>query len=256
MAWLNYSIVFLFGLIWGLVELLLRYNDWSYIFCSNNNKSVYLDDSIKDGYVEKEENLCVYVSVYMLFNGLISIFAFYLIRIMSKESIADINTIDINSILIAGFSGMAILRCSLFSITYNNKAIEIGPASATQSLLNKIDGKINHNIAARRMCEIYNIMKDVDFELAKEELPILCIKYIDNFTAEDSNNLIDGITKINDSFNPLNKSLLLGREISKYCELDILKRAVKRLPYIMIDKTKTIDTGNKDYDELKKKLSE
>lgn len=256
MNWLNYLLVFLFGFIWGLVELLLRYNDWRYFWCSTKNKKKDYNDIItKDICFEKEESLCKYVLVYMLANGIISIFAFYLIKIMSKESFVE-TTIDINDIIIAGLSGMAILRSSLFSITYNNKNIEIGLATATQSMLNKIDSKINHNIAVRRMRDVYDIMKDVNFELAKEELPILCIKYIDNFTAEDSNNLIDGITKINNSFNCLNKSLLLGREISRYCELDILRQAVNKLPYIRIDKSQSVDSENNEYDELKKKLSE
>ena len=118
----------------------------------------------------------------------------------------------------------------MFSYFNDNKEVGVGFMSIVHSLLDKIDKKIKHNIAAKRICEIYDIMKDVDYERAKEELPYLCIKYIDSFSEKDSKELINAIKDINGNLSDVNKSLQLGREIAKYCDVEILKRAVKKLP--------------------------
>ena len=101
-----------------------------------------------------------------------------------------------------------------------------------QALLDKIEKKIKHNIAANRICEIYEIMKDVDYDIAKEELPSLCITYIDGFSDKDSKDLINAIKEINGNLSNINKCMQLGREIARYCDVEILKRAIKKLPIL------------------------
>jgi len=243
-ALFNISIVFLFGLFASFIELLLRYKEWKYIFfCSKRTERV------------EEESVVGYVFLYIFLNGIVSIFAFWLIKFFQNESISNISSLETQNLIIAGFGGMMILRSSIFSIKQNNKDVEIGFASVVQALIDIIDRKINHNIAARRICDIHELMEEIDFESAKAELPALCIEFIDYFTDEDSKNLRDKITEIdkNNDLSNVNKSLQLGREIVKYCDRELLKRVIKKLPHIKIkpQNEKTKD----EFESLKEKLN-
>ena len=134
--------------------------------------------------------------------------------------------------IIAGFGGVLVLRSSIFSVQLNGNNVEVGLISVVQGLLDKIEKKIKHNIAANRICEIYEIMKEIDYETAKAELPSLCICYIDGFSDKDSKDLINAIKEINGNLSNVNKCLQLGREIARYCDVEILKRAIKKLPVL------------------------
>ena len=238
---LNIAVVFLFGIFASFIELLLRYKEWRYIFfCSK----------------EKEESVIGYVILYVLLNGTVSILAFWLIKFFKNENFSDISSFEIQSIIIAGFGGMMILRSSIFSIKQNNKDVEVGFAAIVQGLLDIIDKKINHNIAARRVCDIHEIMQDVDFELSQIELPSLCIEFIDYFTEEDSKNLQDKIKKISEDnrLSNTNKSLQLGREIAKYCDTEILKRVIKKLPHIKTIEDKNVSIED-EFEKLKNELN-
>ena len=221
---LNLGIVFLFGAFFGFVELLQRYRELKYIF-------------------NKKNNVLTSTLLYIILNGIVSLLSFFVIKYFKGQSVLEIESFEINNVLIAGFGGMMILRSSVFSIKHNNKQIDIGLAVIFQTFLDVVERKMKNNAAALRVCDIYEIMKNVDFSLAKDELPSLCIEFIDNFTAEDSTNLKNKIVEI-DGFNidNVNKSMQLGREIAYYCDEEILKRAIKKLPHIHIkeDKSKEI----------------
>lgn len=225
MVW-NLLIVFIAGILWGFLEIVIRY-EWKYL--SVNKKKKHQDDAA-DVVFDREENAWMYVVIYLFLNGIISVIAFFLLKYCANEPLNKVKGIEFVNIIVAGVSGMLILRSSFFSIVKDNKEVNIGFVVVVQLLLDKIDKKIRHNIAAKRMCEIYEIMKDVDYEKAKDELPGLCINYIDDFSAQDSNNLINAIKVINGNLSGINKSLQLGREIARYCDVEILRRAVKKLP--------------------------
>jgi len=116
--------------------------------------------------------------------------------------------------------------------------------------------KLNHNIAAKRVCDIHEIMEDVNFEFAKIELPALCIEFIDYFTDEDSKNLRNKITEIDKDSNlsDINKSLQLGREIAKYCDTEILRRVIKKLPHIKTGMSENLIPRD-EFESLKSKLN-
>jgi hypothetical protein len=246
----NIIIVFLFGSFWGFAELLQRYKEWKYVFHCQKNKKKERD---KESQTNTKDSVIGYVISYIILNGLISVIALWLIKFFAKDAIATMDSIEFQNTLLAGFGGMMILRSSIFSIKQHNKDIEIGLATVVKIFLDTIDRKINHNIAARRVCDIYEIMKDVDFELAKEELPALCIEFIDYFTDEDSKNLTKKITEINGDFNNINKSLQLGREIAKYCNTEILRRVIKKLPHIK--KETEGETKEDEFEARKLKLN-
>lgn len=253
---INFTIVFVFGLVWGLLELVVRY-DLRYVggFSSKHKKPIETANS--NVTLDKEENALSYVVWYLLLNGIISTLALILLKYCAHESLRA-SQIEIKNLIIAGFGGIIILRSSVFSVLYNEKEIEIGLLTVAQALLDKIDRKIKHNIAAKRMCEIYEIMKDVNYEKAKDELTSLCIEYIDNFKEQDSKNLINAIKGIteNGNLSGINKSLQLGREIVKYCDVEILKRAVNKLPDLKKSSSFTDNGKDNERDEFEKRKAQ
>lgn len=225
----NFFIVFFVGVFWGMVEIITSY-DLRYV-CGDKKKRRQKQNEVSGKVLlEKEENALFYVFCYLLLNGVMSVISLLLLIYYSNETICDITVIEINKILIAGFGGIILLRSSVFSFFKDNREISVGMITIVKLLLDKIDKKIKHNIAAKRICEIYEVMKDVDYDKAKDELPYLCINYIDDFSERDSKDLIRAIKEINGNLSGVNKSLQLGREIARYCDVEILKRAVKKLP--------------------------
>lgn len=141
---LNVIFVFLFGSLWGLAELLLRYKEWNYLFNYQKNKKKEKKDKNINNIEIKTTNTEVsvggYVIAYIILNGIISIIALLLIKFFANSKLDVINGVDI---IIAGFGGMVILRSSMFSIKHNKKDIEIGLATIVQIFLDTIDRKIN-----------------------------------------------------------------------------------------------------------------
>ena len=231
-VWLNFVIVFFFGILWGILELVINY-ELKYVGTSRKmRKKLKEETEGEDAVLDKEESAVGYIFLYLLLNGLVSALAYYALKFFSNEAIMDINSIEVPKLIIAGFGGVVVLRSSIFSIPFNGSTLEIGLISVVQALLDKIEKKIKHNIAANRICEIYEIMKDVDYDIAKDELPNLCITYIDGFSDKDSKDLINAIKEINGNLSNINKCMQLGREIARYCDVEILKRAIKKLPIL------------------------
>ena len=231
-VWLNFVIVFFFGILWGILELVINY-ELKYVGTSRRmRKKLKEETEGEDAVLDKEESAVGYIFLYLLLNGLVSALAYYALKFFSNEAIMDINSIEVPKLIIAGFGGVVVLRSSIFSIPFNGSTLEIGLISVVQALLDKIEKKIKHNIAANRICEIYEIMKDVDYDIAKDELPNLCITYIDGFSDKDSKDLINAIKEINGNLSNINKCMQLGREIARYCDVEILKRAIKKLPIL------------------------
>ena len=254
MKWIvfwNFFIVFFVGVLWGFLEIIISY-DLRYV-SGNRKKTKGLDEDKDRVLLDKEESAWGYIICYLLLNGVISMISLLLLKYCANESICDIKAIEIENILISGLGGIILLRSSVFSFFKDNREIGVGLMTIVQSLLNKIDKKIKHNIAAKRICDIYYVMKDVDYDKAKDELPYLCINYIDDFSEKDSKDLINAIKEINGNLSGVNKSLQLGREIAKYCDVEILKRAVKKLPIKNgIDSQGNTNSSDKDEFETKK----
>lgn len=231
-VWINFVIVFVFGTLWGTLELVINY-DLKYVGSfRKKHKKKKVEEKDKDTVDDIEENAAGYIFLYLLLNGIVSALALYSLKYFSNEPISAINSLEIPNLVLAGFGGIVILRSSIFSVQLQGRTVEVGLISVVQALLDKIEKKIKHNIAANRICEIYEIMKDIDFETAKEELPSLCISYIDGFSDKDSKDLVNAIKEINVNLSNVNKSMQLGREIARYCDVEILKRAIKKLPVL------------------------
>ncbi|MBK9249118.1 MAG: hypothetical protein IPM69_13645 [Ignavibacteria bacterium] len=215
MVTLNLLAVFLFGVIIGFTELLQRYREIKYTF-------------------NWKDNVIFYTILYIAINGIVSIVALFLLKYFRGQNVLALDSFEIQNIIIAGIGGMMILRSSIYSIKIKDKQIDIGFGILFQTFLDVVERKIKNGAAASRICKIHELMRNVNFVSAKYELPTLCIEFIDNFTEEDSNNLNKKIAKI-DGYNimNINKSMQLGRAIAFYCDEEILKRAINKLPHIV-----------------------
>ena len=203
---INLLIVFIFGSIFGLSELLNRYTESKYVF------------KLWQAYT------------YVLLNGSISIIAFLLIKYLKEQELFDIETIEINNILIAGFGGMMILRSSIFSIKHKGEKVEIGFGAIAQIFLDVVERNMKNRAASIRLEEIDTLMVDINFDKAKDELSTLCICYIDNFSKEDNERLNKELETLSSlDITNTNKSLQLGRYISMYCDTKVLKKAIEKL---------------------------
>lgn len=203
---INVIMVFFLGCFYGLSELIARYNDSKYIF------------------------RVLHSYIYVLFNGIISVVAFFLIKHFKSQDINLINTVEISNLIIAGLGGMMILRSSFFSIKYKNSKIDIGFGTIVQIFLDLIEKKMKNNAASIKIKEIHEIMKGVSFDDAKYELSTICINSIDNFSSDDNEILIKKIEQISSlNISNTNKVIQLGINISQYCDNKILKNSIEVL---------------------------
>ena len=206
-AFFNILVAFLFGALFGFGEILQRYFNMKY-------------------------NFRVIMSyVYIGLNGIVSIVALLLIKYYKypNDSVFHFDDINIPILLIAGFSGMMILRSSVFSIKHREKTIEVGLATLFQIFLNRTEARMKNKAAALRFESVKNIMEGVDFSSAVQGLPVLCTSFIDNFSEADTKNLfnaIDEIAKL--PVADTEKALLLGRQIALYCDEEILIATIGR----------------------------
>ena len=119
---INIITVFLLGCLFGLSELIARYHDSKYIF------------------------RVFYSYAYVIINGIVAVFALFLIKHFKSEEIILMTKIEINNIIIGGFGGMMILRSSIFSIKFKENKIDIGLGTIVQIFLDFIERKMKNNI--------------------------------------------------------------------------------------------------------------
>ena len=87
-VWLNFVIVFLFGILWGVLELVINY-ELKYVG-SFNRKYKRAKEEHDDVVLDKEESAVGYVFLYLLLNGFISALAFYSLKFFSKEPVCHL----------------------------------------------------------------------------------------------------------------------------------------------------------------------
>jgi hypothetical protein len=206
----NCLIVFAFGSLFGLAEIIQkRHLDDKYAF--------YVWQSY----------------FYIVINGCVSVIALLLIKYFSNHDIS-FESIEWGNIVIAGFSGMMVLRSSIFSYQPKNggEKIGIGLDPIVQIFLDWVEGKIDKKAGAKRMPAMRAIMRDVRFDAAKNDLPALCAAVITNFPAQITSKLVEEITSLdsNKEFSEESKTIQLGLLISKYCDEAVLKAVIDNFP--------------------------
>ncbi len=166
--------------------------------------------------------------VYALINGLVSVLALYLIKVSGFITPTSSSWSDVQIVLLAGVSGLAFLRSSLFSVKTAGGDIAIGPAAAIQVLQKALDGTYDRQRGQARMQAVADIMKDVSFDLAAEALPAACFSALQNISTDDQQAVDSQIKDIQSSNIKDNrtKSLYLGLILLDVCGEDLLRRTV------------------------------
>lgn len=204
-CFINLTIVFLFGGLFGFAELLQRYSETKYLF------------KVWQSYF------------YIILNGAISISALLIIHYLKvPDEIFKFTSIEFGNIIIAGFGGMLIIRSSFFSYKKNEQKIDVGFAAVFQIFLDTAEDRMKQKAAAKKLKTFYSIMKDVNFDSAKSVLPILCKSFIYNYSDGDIEGLSKEITIIGNDAGLSNsqKSMLLGNLVSLYYNEELLQAAV------------------------------
>jgi hypothetical protein len=196
----NILISFFLGAVVGLAELLSRYSDPYKIF--NRRLANY----------------------YILLNGLISILGYCFLKkfqgnFASKE-------IEVNNALMAGLGAMVILRSSIANINHNGKKIEVGLGAILQVFLDSVEKLFNRQRSVETINQVQEVMKGVDFSLAKINLPSLCITSYQNLSKEQSVELGSKIKALSDKGLNHMKSVEFGIILEQYFGIEILTAAV------------------------------
>lgn len=220
---LNNLCPFLIGSLVGMSELLSRYSDPYVIF---DKKSAWF---------------------YMFLNGIISILGYWIIKYI-KGNLA-ISSIEIYNIIMAGFGSMLIIRSSIASLIVQGKKVEIGFASILQVFLDTTEKLFNRNRAKEILDDMYEIMKGVEFNKAKINLPSICITTFQTISSEDSAKLGEQVENLNKAssgkFNNIS-SIELGMLLEKYFGKDFLKSAVEIFKKIEKDEAGRVGTKSLD----------
>src|SRR5436305_563708 len=114
---LNCILSFIFGSLVGLAELLSRYSEPKQVLRKTPAK------------------------LYIGLNGIISILGYWAIKKFQGSFV--ITGIELDNVLIAGFSAMVVLRSSIANIQHNGKKIEIGIGGILQVFLDTIEKLFN-----------------------------------------------------------------------------------------------------------------
>ncbi len=226
----NAILVFGFGIIVGISEILNRYPEAKYLL----------------------KTARIYWITYLIFNGVISVFALFCLWSFKEKTISSITSIEFGAILLAGFSGMSILRSSLFSIELKGKKIDVGLSQIIKIFLDVIDRKISNSIAPLKLQEVAKIVNNKDFETYKNGIVALSSTFTNYFTDYESKalqSLIDDLST-DSTLNNRVKMLKLGSEVSKYCDSETLKEIVE----ILCNEDKKVSESSENLDYYINKL--
>jgi hypothetical protein len=197
-----YIITFLVGCVAALAELLSRYDRIGQIFSFFSSW------------------------IYFLINGFAAILAYWFITEYNLDFGALTET-EIGKIIVSGTSSMVILRSSFASIKNGNQSIEAGFAAITNVFLKNADRTFDRKRSIDDYKEIHDIMKDIDFNKAKLDLPLICLGMMKNVTLEEQQVLANDILKLShESYSPKAKAINLGVLVSATTGLKLLEEVI------------------------------
>ncbi len=201
--WHIYLITFLLGCVAASAELLSRYDRITQIF-------KYLASW-----------------VYLFINGSSAILAYWFIS-EYKLDLGTLTQTEIGKILVSGTSSMIILRSSFASIRNGSQNIEAGFVSITNVFLKSADRTFDRKRSIEDYKEIETVMKDIDFNKAKIDLPLICLSMMKNVPYEEQKLLGDDIAKLsqNENCSLKAKSISLGTLVSEITGIELLKEVV------------------------------
>src|SRR5215213_3950221 len=91
----------------------------------------------------------------------------------------------VTQILVAGLSAMVLFRSSMFTVRQGGEVMQIGPANILQTILNASDRGVDRIRAEDRATRISGLMKDIAFDKASLELPVIALALMQNLSEDE-----------------------------------------------------------------------
>jgi len=134
---------------------------------------------------------------------------------------------DILNGLMAGFLSVAVIRSSFANIKKANSNITAGLGFVMQTLLDAADRSYDQQRSEDELGHMSRIMSGVTFDQVIKDLPVLCMRVMNNVPYEEQYKLGQEINKIKfEDTNDSTKLLILGFTLCKMTNLSLLEKAV------------------------------
>jgi hypothetical protein len=200
---------------------------------------------------------------YIILNSFTAVVVYYCIDSFGiSVNINGTDNSEISQIILAGTSSLLLLRSSFGIFKMGDKNIEIGLSGILKIIFDFCDRKFDQIFTEKKLIKVKKIMDNeeyrIDFEKAKTDLPVLCMKMMTNLSIEESKLLgievADLDADCNKNILQFNKSKIirLGFIISKFTGTKLLEVAVKTLKDDIIFKEGEKDEKVNLFEELLK----
>ena len=124
-------------------------------------------------------------AIYILINVGASLIALFMIRELNWDFGVNPDQVNLVRIIVAGFGAMVILRAAVFTIRAPGKEAMIGPVNVLQTVLDACDRAVDRKRASTRATEVSRLMRNISFERAIIELPMVSLALMQNLSNEE-----------------------------------------------------------------------
>jgi len=209
---MSYIIVFIIGAFVGIAELLSRYRDEPF-------KVLFSAPGL----------------FYLLVNACASVFALFMIDAfewrfgIDEDSSQD--ALRAVQVLCGGFGAIALFRSALFTIRIDGNDVNVGPNAFLQIMLSACDRAVDRNRASSRAAKVVKIMKGLDFDQVKTDLPVLCFGFMQNLEKTTQETVAAEILALDEDVEMKNEVKLvpLGLSLMNVVGENVLQAAVDAL---------------------------
>lgn len=171
--------------------------------------------------------------LYIVVNLAASMLALGLIWVFNWTFERDANNraeVLVTQVLVAGLSAMVLFRSAMFTVRQGGEEMPIGPANVLQSILNASDRGVDRIRAEERARLVAARMKDISFDKASLELPVVALALMQNLSKEEQEGLHEQIRLLketNQGVSNEGKCLALGLTLFTLVGNDVLEEAIK-----------------------------
>ena len=206
----DYLVVALFGGLVGATELLSRYRDAPF-------RVIFSKFSI----------------AYIILNLLAAMLALWMVRLFGinfgLDPLTDPAKLRWVQILVAGFSAMLLFRSSVFQIRVGEQDVAVGPNSVLDVLLSVLDREVDRERAQKRAAVVAEIMQEVSFRKASDELPVVAFALMQNLPREDQERIANKVLQLGQTkdLSDAARAYALGLTLMDYVGERVLSSSVE-----------------------------
>ena len=173
------------------------------------------------------------VWLYVAVNGAAGVFALWLMDTFAWatfESVPD-PAVPLIQVILAGLGGLALLRISIFEVRVEDKTINIGLGGFLHGLMDAASRKLERQRGVERSRIVAPVMRCVDYQRVKQELPNQCFLMVPNVSELDQLAVQQHIQTMDRSASLSDhaKSLYLGFVLLDIVGAEVLREAVRSL---------------------------